>query len=180
MSAPYKGTSSKLHVIDRTTFENIKHNQSTENNDPFRKIRNAKFRKKSAGKGGGSSAFSLLNFLTKTSKEKKKETKLKYRTVYKFGNREHKAWKKRGKTREGGKRKKYTKLKKAILSYRQQKIQNQPKNELTAELLKETVHLIESLSIDSKGNEKEQVSNEFEPTQECFESVHSRRFRRYK
>uniref|UniRef100_A0A034W5J8 Selenocysteine insertion sequence-binding protein 2 n=1 Tax=Bactrocera dorsalis TaxID=27457 RepID=A0A034W5J8_BACDO len=179
MAANYKGTSDKLNVIDRKTFENIKQNQGTENDDPFRKLKNAKFRKKSAVKSGGGATFNLLHFLTKTSKERKKETKLKYRTVCKFGNRTHKTWKQRGKTREGGKRKKYTKLKKAILSYRQQKKHNQQKTQLTAELLQETVHLIESLSIDSKEKEKEPVSNEFKPTQEFVKTAHSRRFRSY-
>ncbi|XP_014087158.2 selenocysteine insertion sequence-binding protein 2 [Bactrocera oleae] len=179
MAAHYIGTSDKLNVIDRKTFENIKQNQGTKNDDPFGKLKNAKFRKKSTVKNSGSATFNLLHFLTKTSKERRKETKLKYRTVCKFGNRAHKTWKKRGKTREGGKRKKYTKLKKAILSYRQQKIQNQPKNQLTTKILEETVHLIESLSIDSKEKEKESVSDEFRPTQECVKTVHSRRFRSY-
>ncbi|XP_054084402.1 selenocysteine insertion sequence-binding protein 2 [Zeugodacus cucurbitae] len=183
MSALHKGTSDKLHVIDRKTFENIKQNQNTENDDPFRKIKNAKFRKKSAVKSGDRATFNLFQYLTKTSKEKKKEIQFKYRTVYKSGNRSHKIWKPRGKTREGGKRKKYTKLKKAILSYRRQKSQNQPKNDLNAELLQETVHLIKSLSIDSQEKEKETqkvaVSNELEPTHELVKSIHSRRFRSY-
>ncbi|XP_018801644.1 PREDICTED: selenocysteine insertion sequence-binding protein 2 [Bactrocera latifrons] len=177
--AHYKSISDKLNVIDRKTFENIKHSQGTEDHDPFRKLKNAKFRKKSAVNTGGGATFNLLHFLTKTSKERKKETKLKYRTVCKFRNRTYKTWKQRGKTREDGKRKKYTKLKKTILSYRQQKTNNQQKTQLNTELLQETVHLIESLSIDSKEKENEPVCNELKPTQEFVKTAHSRRFRSY-
>ncbi|XP_004525219.1 selenocysteine insertion sequence-binding protein 2-like [Ceratitis capitata] len=161
-------TSEKLHVIDRKTFDDIKQQQQKGGSeDPFQKIKNAKFRKKSTLKDGGAT-FNLLHFLTKTSKQKKQVNNVNRNIACKFRSRANNSWKKRGKTKEGGKRKKYTKLKKAILRYRQQKKRPQSKYEETSTLTQQAGKLSE--------NEHNEIS---ESKQETVKNIHSRRFRSY-
>ncbi|CAD7002794.1 unnamed protein product [Ceratitis capitata] len=153
-------TSEKLHVIDRKTFDDIKQQQQKGGSeDPFQKIKNAKFRKKSTLKDGGAT-FNLLHFLTKTSKQKKQVNNVNRNIACKFRSRANNSWKKRGKTKEGGKRKKYTKLKKAILRYRQQKKRPQSKYEETSTLTQQAGKLSE--------NEHNEISESKQETVKIF------------
>ncbi|XP_054734535.1 selenocysteine insertion sequence-binding protein 2 [Anastrepha obliqua] len=174
MSSRNKYTSDKLNVIDKKTFECIQRHQNTVNNGQFRKIRNAKYRKKGAISGRDSSTFNLMQFLTKTTKQK--QNKLRSRTLCKTGCRTDKTWRKRGKTREGGKRKKCSRLKKAILRYRDQKTHMGSNTVDSSELLKETLEKISTLTIDSKDCKK---NEERVKSKQDSKNLHSRRFRSY-
>ncbi|XP_036338332.1 selenocysteine insertion sequence-binding protein 2 isoform X2 [Rhagoletis pomonella] len=179
MSNLNKSTSDKLHIIDRKTFECIQNQQNTANVEPFRKIRNSKFRKKNPAEGGHGASFNLMQFLTKTPKQKQKAKKLKRHAVCKFGRHTDKARKKRGKTREGGKRKKLSRLKKAIFRCRKRKSQRESSVEQSAELLKETADKISALTIDSKDEKNNTKRITPKHNQGIVKTLHSRRFRSY-
>ncbi|XP_067646860.1 selenocysteine insertion sequence-binding protein 2 [Eurosta solidaginis] len=185
MSSSTKGTSDKLNIIDRKTFESIQHNQNNTASESFRKVHNPKFRKKNAVNGeSGGAVFNLMQFLTKTPKQKQKERKRQRYTVCILGHHAAKPFKKCGKTREGGKRKKLSHLKKSIVRCRELKKQ-QPSRivEENEELLKETVDDISNLSLDLKKETKEHAAQKEEEKTEndrqVSQIVHSRRFRSY-
>lgn len=121
--------SGKIHVIDQATFEEIKKQSKTENSH---KITNSKYKR-------FKSQFSLLNYV---EMKKARPTKSLYGG---WSSKSSTNTKKlhHGKTREGGRKRHCTKLKKSILRYRQLKRSE-------ASVLLDTVKLMENLTIHSR------------------------------
>ncbi|XP_061389582.1 selenocysteine insertion sequence-binding protein 2 [Musca vetustissima] len=170
--------SEKFKLIDHETFENI-HQSTSSATTRVTKIRNAKYKRMTSSIG-----FNLLEFVKPKANSKGTKNRGKLSSPKRVVDvRSRPSFKKKGKQRENGRKKKINRLKKSILRYRQLKrnqqqtkemLEAQHKTELVEQLQKETeiVNQLQSLTIVSENQQSKKLS-------EVSKRIHSNRFRDY-